>query len=529
MRKQYNLLMGWLFILLCVGCTEDLGNYKYGTLNDVSIVFDDNLSALVLEPLQVTPELSANPFHEEAYTYDWKAYPKNETLAPILLSEERNLNVEITLDPGLYNLVYTVTEKATGLFARQTASLLVETPLSRGWVVLGDADNRVRLDMYSEVKQKVYADLLKGTELADWKQPKSIQFVLNQSIAESPFYLLTGSGATRLSSHDFAFKEEYRFAYELGSFSGAEVIPDVLGINGTGKMVIASGKPYYCDNTMGDGLFGAPRKNSYDVAPFIGCDALSDHYAPTFLMYDTTNKRFVVCAEQFSVNDVLGYPMASDVALSSLGSYGFPVGEENLFELPAAGMYDLVTMQNTAYDPGNRGFGTTYTVLAKDNQRVLYGFALGDLVSIRYPEKYGSVYTKILYRDLSACTDIDKATLFAFSSLKNYMYYAVKGAVYRVDLNVQACTAELQFTLPNEEEITCLKFYACTQADNARRSYDLIVGSRTHETTDSPGVLRIYDGWKTEGNFLNAQPSEEYKGFAVIKDVLYREMITSYE
>ena len=107
----------------------------------------------------------------------------------------------------------------------------------------------------------------------------------------------------------------------------------------------------------------------------------------------------------------------------------------------------------------------------------MYGIILNELYSFA-EAKYGYAYEKAYYVDLSACTDIAGATHFAFSSLKTFMYYAVGRKVYRVNFSNAAPAAELQFELPEGEEITCLKFYLWEQEDTDNRSYDLIVGAR---------------------------------------------------
>ena len=79
------------------------------------------------------------------------------------------------------------------------------------------------------------------------------------------------------------------------------------------------------------------------------------------------------------------------------------------------------------------------------------------------------------------------------------MYYAVGRKVYRVNFSNAAPAAELQFELPEGEEITCLKFYLWEQEDTDIRSYDLIVGSKKNDTGE--GTLRIYDGFLNDGFF----------------------------
>lgn len=521
-----TLLLVMLFSILSA-CVDDIGNYSYRDIHSIQIGMDTNYVGIVGEPLQISPDLTAENLDESDCDYDWKAISITSPAdTAIHIASTRNLDYTMRLTPGEYTLVYTVTRKGSETFSRSTASLSVRTPLSSGWLVLCDDNGRARLDMYSDIKEKVYTDLLSGTTPGTWQTPYQIACLPNANDPEAPFYLLTADGTTRLSDADFAWKASYSISYEMGSESDANVRPEVIGENALGKMFIANGKPYYCDNTTGDGLFSSARNNKFSVAPYIGYDALTDHIAPTFLMYDTTNRRFVVCAALFSSTDILGQTVSSDIALSTFSSfYKFPVGSSEAFNLPASGKYDLLHMENTRYAPLGDSRGVTYSVLSQGATRLVYGFAMGDLVSIRYPDKYGPAYAKVIYRDVSSCTGITEATHFAFSSLKNYMYYVSDGSVWRADLSADKPTAVRQFDIPAGEEVTLFKFYMPTQSDNARTAYDLLLGTAD---TDGHGTLRIYDGWTNEGDFLNATPKQTFTGFARIKDVILREVITEY-
>lgn len=524
MRKITPFLLA-AALCLPAACVDDKGNYSYSDIDPIAIAMDTAFTGIVGEPLTVRPTLSAAHLDTAACDFDWQAISTTADTATHL-STDRALDYTVRLAPGEYRLVFTARRSGSATFSRQSAALSVRTPLSSGWLVLCDDGGRARLDMYSFIKEKTYTDLLSGTVPGTWQTPYAIACLPNANVSETPFYLLTADGTTRLSDVDFAWRDAYRLSYEMGSSADAGIRPDAIAENGPGKLVIAGGKPYYCDNTMGDGLFASARRNSFDVAPAIGYDALSDHMAPAFLMYDTTNRRFVVCAALFSSTDVLGTAVAGDIALSTLGSfYQFPVGNASAFDLPAAGRYSLVHMENTRYAPLGDDHGTTYAILADGDERRLYGFAMGDLVAIRYPDKYGYAYAKVITRDLSACPGITSATHFAFSSLRNCMYYVADGSVYRADLTAETPTVSKQFDLPAGERISCFKFCLPTQSANARRVYDLLVGT---VDADGHGTLRVYDGWTTEGDFSGAQPASVLTGFATIKDVLLREVITEY-
>jgi len=179
--------------------------------------------------------------------------------------------------------------------------------------------------------------------------------------------------------------------------------------------------------------------------------------------------------------------------------------------------YDFVYLENTRYDPGNAKMGQTYVMLSDGEDCFLYGVQLGDM--LRYAD-CTYVLGKGYFGDLTGCRDIlAEDALYAFSSLKNYMYYAVGNSVYRVDLSSDTLKEELQFTLKGER-ITCLKFNLYQKTENMQKSYDLVVGS----VKGGEGMLRIYEGRESDGDFREVEPVV-YDGFAEIVDVAYKERI----
>lgn len=518
-RKGYVRLLWWLLPWFVASCAEDKGNYDYRELDDLDIVFNDSYSAIAREPFIVEPVINGGEFNPDAYTYEWKAYDRTGNQEPVVLGTTLRLDVELNLTQGNYQLVLNVKEKGSGFYYQKTAVLKVDTPTSLGWLVLCSDEGRVRLDMVSHIKatDNVYYDLLKETGLKDWQQP--YQLVCDPYMQE-PFYLVTGSGTTRLGNNDFQWNESYMIGNEFGDGVYTGTVRH-LAAHRPGKLFVdSSGRVYYCNTLMSDGLFGSVRVNGFYVEPSVGYNAKGTPFVPLFLMWDKNNRRFVACASEFYS---LGLDNLRDVPMEDLATGGFPTVNEELFAWPKRtdGM-DFVCMSNTRYDRNQDGNGMTYAILGRGNQRFLYGIILNELYAFS-EAKYGYTYEKAYYIDISSCIDITSATHFAFSSLKTYMYYSVGRKVYRVNFSNAAPAAELQFELPDGEEITCMKFYLWEQEDADNRSYDLIVGSKKSGTGE--GLLRIYDGFDNEGNFRNAEPMEQYGGFADIVDVVYRENV----
>jgi hypothetical protein len=65
-----------------------------------------------------------------------------------------------------------------------------------------------------------------------------------------------------------------------------------------------------------------------------------------------------------------------------------------------------------------------------------------------------------------------------------------------------------------------MKFNLYQKTENMQKSYDLVVGSQK----DGSGVLRIYEGRESDGDFTNVEPLV-YDGFKEIVDVEYKERI----
>lgn len=519
---QYYITILLTAIGLFATCDNDLGNYNYKTLDQLHISgIDSTLTALSLDNLNLSPTITGTTFNSADYTYQWIVISDDEDKTVTELSDSMNLNYKVTLPSGNYYLYFKATNKQTGVFQQQKYKLTVFNATSKGWILLCSDNGRTQLDMLSDVTGKTYRDILTGnTGMPELKGPRRIQQLNSaQTESNSPFYLLTDEGATRLGKESFEWKPAYAMKYEMAQ--GISPIPYSITASGQDKMFV-SGTQAYCCSVLGGtiGLYGNPVNKDFDVAPEIGANISATMYGEVFLLYDTTNKRFVCYAPILSSSDY-GYqnPLHEINEMGSLaddmtGNKG--QGQTgNAFDTFPTG-YDYYYMENTKYDPGNAKMGMTYVILGKGNSRYVYGIQLGDL--LLYSDAT-FVIGKAYYGDISACTDITKVTnkLYAFSSLRNCMYYAVGNTVYKVDLSEHPLKAERQFSLPGET-ITRLKFNLYTQDDNLSKSYDLIVASKNNRE----GILRIYNGLESQGDFKNTIP-EVHKGFPEIVDMIYRE------
>lgn len=499
---------------LC-SCSLDLGNYDYKELNNITISgVDDNINVLVYDRLTLNPVLE-HDVATENYTFEWKAISNDENQEVTIIGEDLALDYKMALLPGEYSLYLTVTEKASGLFWRQSYTLTVSEVTSEGWMVLCSDNGRARLDMISSVTSKTYFDILKDNGMPELNGPRKIQWLKEKTSPDSPFYLLADDGATRLGRNSFSWKPEYDFSYEVAVVK--KLKPYSIVTAGFGKMIVSDTEAYYCEVMGIDGLYGSAVNKDFKVAPYIGANTQAAAYASVYLLYDIDHGKFMAYCPLMEYPDLGGQnPLVTmeemeKIAISLKGTDA--VISEGFDEYPE-GM-ECLYMENTGYDPGNGKMGRTYAVLDDGGKIYVYGIQMGDLMMF---SDCTFVLGKSYKGELTGCQGIaEENCLYAFSSLKNYMYYASGDKVYRVDLNDDVLQAKLQITVPGEK-ITCLKFANCQTEAYSSRKYDLIVGSEK----DGAGTLRIYEGLKSEGDFTNVTP-EKFDGFKTIKDVTFRE------
>lgn len=507
---------------LLAACAGDLGNYDYHTLKEPVISgIETDLSVLTHTRLQLQPDLGTEEFPESDYDFEWRAFSLSDNKTITVIGQTRDLDYEVELLPGSYLLLFRVIESATGIFWQAEYNLQVSESTSEGWMVLcaEGPENRARLDMVSKVTGETYLDVLAGNGMPELRNPYRIQWS-QFADSESPFYLLTEDGATRLGRSGFKWKEEYRLQYEMGNSDNPapKAITDVTA----GKMMAEDAKVYYADCMVSIGLFGPVSEASFRAAPIIGCNISTQNIVvPAAMLYDLDNRRFMAYAPNLRSSDVGGYEALHEMndlvtLLDEMDNGGKVIG--SAFERFPQGK-EFVWMENTKYDPNNTGTGVTYTVLRDGTEYTLYGTQLGELWSAVSLGGPAFALGRAAWADLSDCPEIAQATQFAFSSLRSMMYYAVGGTVYAVDLSQTPVLATRQFSLAGEQ-ITCMKFNIYRQNENLSHTYDLVVGS----VKGDEGTLRIYEGFDSDGDFRNVTP-EIHTGLGRIVDISYREML----
>lgn len=134
-----------------VGCYEDKGNYTYTELLEIKVdsvkQFYPNYLSLI-DTLYIEPKVGPADLE---YDYVWSVYENNVQgfVPPVdTISRTCELSYPVTLKPGSYTLLFSVTEKKSGIFRIVRSNLTVGTALTIGWYVLKSQEGYSDLDVF---------------------------------------------------------------------------------------------------------------------------------------------------------------------------------------------------------------------------------------------------------------------------------------------------------------------------------------------------------------------------------------------
>jgi hypothetical protein len=172
MKKKIHLIMNKKIYIpllalagLLPGCVEDTGNYDYLPAAEVApgaiTGLEDAYTIVALDSLLIAPVI-AGP--EDAYTYEWQAYPVPAyyNSRARVIGEARNLAYQVALPAGNYEIVLEVKDKKlqTSAFARATLHVTLE--FSQGWFIAKAVGGETDVDFIKLANGTVYPDILEA-------------------------------------------------------------------------------------------------------------------------------------------------------------------------------------------------------------------------------------------------------------------------------------------------------------------------------------------------------------------------------
>lgn len=143
MKKLYILLISTCCFW---ACNEDLGNYDYVELKNITIAPLENMTVLCQQQVKIDPVITGIE-NEEAYSYVWYAFAQGQQLADTL-SESRVLDTIITLFPSDYTIVFEIKEKDSGIFHKVSFTMIVlDGSYGKGLLIYSNNNGYPQLSM----------------------------------------------------------------------------------------------------------------------------------------------------------------------------------------------------------------------------------------------------------------------------------------------------------------------------------------------------------------------------------------------
>lgn len=533
-QLTYTLLLSTCVFLLSACEIEDKGHYDYTPLNSLTIEGINtayNLLAQV-DDLEIEPKITASvPTDESNYEYKWffcSGYDHQHTV----ISTEKNLHWDITLNPGVYTLYFQVTDKSTELQWIENTHITITTDYSTGFLLLGDEpdSDRLRMDM---IMTRIGKDTLVGERV----------FVPESDLRNAQSLLFTGSGGS-MSGYDldtyknlFILTDEQdikitsgSFFQELGDFNTLGIIETDFPHNVPIRVKDIFPRPMYASNPNASyrarsvrgyitedmivaasiiqaEYFSTPinkySENStqlfhpYPLAFGQGACTYNKFY-PIF--YDMDAQRFVTIDHKST---------ASVTATPSFGTIGCCkemkdyVGEPFPWNQASVGR-TLVYGEN-----GYKNGGDSYALMMDGNGKYcIYVFKTatsGSWLSL--------THSKLGCYDIEPIAQgFDQATHYAFLSDKYVILYSVGSMLYAYDY-----TRKQLASMDMGAEITCLK----TEYNSTGSLTDIILA--TFDGGTGTGVVRkLHIGGGNNAVTIENKSKEIWPVTMRVKDILWK-------
>lgn len=412
--KRIYWIVGCLLLLGIGACTEDKGNYDYTRLNDLTIGgLEKSYTVEQSERLSIAADITGvEGFDASRYDYLWYAWRINNAADPDTLSYEKDLDVEIGIAVGNYQLRYLVTDKETGVYYKQEAELNVINSYSAGVVVLSSVEGKANvtfINAANRVTENAYQTA--NGEVAG-TNPVGIYYTGGGEWVAGTLVIATAEGSKVVNPSDFSAMMDFSEFFYISPKN--QVMQCLCKSNrGYNEYVIVGGKIHNRGLVFVDNLYqkyDPAIKGDYEAAPF------SMYEAGDFFFYDQKGKRFLYASS---------YDGATPV------------------EKPTSGDFDPTDMQATMTYGIAFGEDARAVMDGDDGQRFVIAVAKREDREGSYPD------TKYFYRVIpQQKLIIDRpgfadATSFAVSSQDiDFLYYAEGGKIVCVGMQGGSVIAE---------------------------------------------------------------------------------------
>ncbi|MDR0414067.1 MAG: hypothetical protein LBH84_01450 [Prevotellaceae bacterium] len=460
-------------LLLLGACINDKGNYEYHDVNSITIsgindaVNDPPYLVSVGDYLNITPTLEFLLGEErDTYRYEW--HQMYGLAAPYqtvrLLSEERNLSLEIEgsmRQPGIYYLMYCVTNLTTGIRYDHVFRVMVQNRISRGYVVLHEpSDASFNIDLIASFNDTLthYHNLLNIFESGlpkTGRKPLDLLCYYDRT-APSPYdtderlpysvWVLTDKSTDRVKTEDFSYMPDYNVSklslIPAGMFGSKELVAEkmvtsVVGenpnsarvymyFNGSWFFFNLAYTVYFFDqplNVFPDDLTATPYKASPYIMPVSYFGAIMfDEDQKCFTLHQTNNSDMYTSSKIYC-----SHKIASSEPYFPWGSKG----------------YNLLYM-------GNRTWNNGFAVVENTDSSTCA------LLQMTVERNVGARQLARSFFDPSL--DMRSVKFFAYHPTLPYLYCATEERVYKILVSTMSVTDVTDQLVPQGHRISVMEF-----------------------------------------------------------------------
>lgn len=484
MKIFKNILYTSILLLTLTGCSKDLGNYTYQDINEVSIsgiaasytsTYENNLS--------IVPSLDFTKTDQtvDRYAYEWKlvkSIPTSDSdWRGIVIGKNRDLDYFVKASPGSYTLYYKVTDNHTEVTWTTYTTLTVTTRTATGFLLIGEDEQGYAdvemITMRSGADTVILRGLIQDKGLPPFKGAVNIFHTGGSSRPTEAKLWIAGANegyyvntSTFESAPNRVLSNLVYSSYPLGPMiypvdyapkaqsSGGSVV-------GTQRVILTNTGDLFTAGLISGDIYGNPvnRLGLADGTPLIKLAPYLMHGGNTalsgYVVYDKDSHRFMRAAS------------ASATTLTAMAD-----GANDPFPWNQPTGRKLIYAENTKNTDGGASTGNSFTLLKDENSNhFIYKFSAYGVPSKKNGYQVPNVFN----------AELAKSSLFAFSSTRTALYFAIGSTLYAYDYN---SGNERIITIKDfGEEITML--YADIQASTT--NLDLYVATYTPQ---SKGTLR---------------------------------------
>lgn len=548
MKKLYQYIS--LLLLssgLCGACHDDMGNYDYQDINEITVKIPEQVTIKIPESdsvlVEVVPEISQLEREDEGnLSFEWRIEQAKESSKWEIYSQEKALRFYVK--PETQNTYFRlgVTDVNLGITSYQQVLVRMVKPFEDTWFILqnslgkavlatidGTGENSVvTKDIYDAKYHGEYQ--LQGAPLSvnycfyqehnsstDWRlevltaQGGSLYEVKNLSKPVYDYSELLFEATLR---QGWSFKPEYAYSYDLGNL-----------IIDNGRLWYAYGNGYfvYFPLQLASGLETDCKITC--AMPFYISGSLHDY----MIAFDEVHKRFLYCNPP--------YPEGVEGLLRMSAAQA----DWELFYSMLEGTAKLTKVPDYSAHPN------VFSPEIGDDKSLLYmgNWGPGNVVAFANSNRDGKLHvyefsrSAVLNQDTALCLNhmsceiagnMEDISIAISTSYRNIFFYSQGNCVYRVDLNRVVPKVTVVYENPDATaRIKKMKFrhpYRNTWVDNTdrkqRRDQPYWLGLAVQKGTEWSFVdLKLAISGEVEKDAEKNPMIYEYNGFDEIVDMTY--------